>query len=243
MTHLIAEHQIHNALTAAGLSYVEELNPQLPAQLSIWLSMMLASPRNLTAIKDPEAAISKHVIEPLAMRHRLIAADLPVPHGIMLDLGSGNGSPGLPIALCEPQRNSVLLDSRAAPIAFLTEVLAEIEASHVSTLHERAEVVGHADLRERCALVISRALAPPTMALELMMPFLEIGGIGVAMTGALAKTETQRVTRTLSELGAAPASLDPPADNVVAIKLEKTNNRYPRPWSQIRRQPLGTNKP
>ena len=66
MPHLIDERQIRQAIEVAGLSYVQHLNPKIAAQLSLWLTMMLAAPRNLTAVRDPQAAIQKHVIEPLA---------------------------------------------------------------------------------------------------------------------------------------------------------------------------------
>ena len=53
MPHLIDEQQIRAALRLAGLSYVEDLNPDLPRQAGLWLTQMLAAPRNLTAIRDP----------------------------------------------------------------------------------------------------------------------------------------------------------------------------------------------
>lgn len=238
MPHLIDEQQIRDAIDAAGLSYVQDLNPRVGSQLSIWLTRLLSAPRNLTAIREPNEAIQKHLIEPLAGRHRLIGADLPVPHGPMIDIGSGNGAPGLPLALCEPERQATLLDSRAGAAAFLREVVVEIGASQISVLQERAEIAAHEELREQFAVAVSRAAATPAAAMELMVPYLQIGGVAAAWTGELSETDTASVTSILEILGAELTPIDPPRDIIVATKIRATDSRYPRPWSQIRRRPL-----
>ena len=243
MAYLIDQQQIREAIGLAGLSYVEDLNPNLAAQLSIWLSGMLAAPRNLTAIREHEAAIHKHVIEPLAGRHRLIGADLPMPHGPMIDIGSGNGAPGLPYALCEPDRASTLLDSRIGVADFLAEIVALLDAPHMGVLRERAELAAHTDMREGFSLAISRAVAPPATALELMVPFLQVGGIAAAWTGELPLAEMHLVEQTAHELGAEITPIDPPADILVATKIRPTNSSYPRSWNQMRRRPLSPSRP
>ena len=242
MAHLIDQQQIREALSLAGLSYVEDLNPNLASQLSIWLSGMLNAPRNLTAIREPEAAIDKHVIEPLAGRHRLIGADLPVPHGPMIDIGSGNGAPGLPYALCEPERASTLLDSRTGAADFLSEIVALLDAPHIGVLRERAELAAHSEVREGFSLAISRAVAPPATALELMVPFLQVGGIAAAWTGELSLAEKHLVELAAHELGAEITPIDPPEDILVATKIRPTNLRYPRSWNQMRRRPLSPSR-
>ena len=243
MAYLIAQQQIRTALSLAGLSYVEDLNPNLTAQLGIWLSGMLNAPRNLTAIREPDAAIHKHVIEPLVGRHRLIGADLPMPHGPMIDIGSGNGAPGLPYALCEPERASILLDSRTGAADFLSEVVALLDAPHIGVLRERAEFAAHTEMREGFSLAISRAVAPPATALELMVPFLQVGGIAAAWTGELPLAEMRLAEQTAHELGAEITPIDPPQDILIATKTRHTNARYPRSWNQMRRRPLSPSRP
>lgn len=243
MPYLIDDQQIRAALRLAGLSYVEDLNPDLPRQAGIWLTMMLTAPRNLTAIQDPENAIDKHLIEPLTGRHRLIGADLPIPHGPLIDIGSGNGAPGLPLALCEPERNATLLDSRQGASRFLTHVIEQIDAPQITVRHQRAEQAAHSGLREQFAVAITRAAAPPTVALELTVPFLQIGGIAAAWTGELSDAESEAVAQALMELGAEPTPIDPPPDIIVATKTRETESQYPRSWNRIRRQPLGLRRP
>ena len=239
MRYLIDERQIRAALSGAGLSYVQDLNPRLTAQLAAWLNLLLAAPRNLTAVRDPEAAIRKHVIEPLSGRHRLIAADLAIPHGPLIDVGSGNGAPGLPFALCEPQRRTTLLDSRRGASRFLEQVLEQIDSPQINVLQQRAEQAAHSDLRGRFALSVTRAAAAPTVALELSVPFLQVGGIAAAWTGELSPAENEAVALALGELGAEPTPIDPPSDILVATKIRETDPAYPRSWNRIRRQPLG----
>ena len=243
MPYLIDEQQIRAALGLAGLSYVEDLNPDLPRQAGIWLTMMLAERRNLTAIQDPATAIAKHLVEPLTGRHRLIGADLPIPHGPLIDIGSGNGAPGLPLALCEPDRETTLLDSRQGASQFLRQVVTQINARQIRIHHQRAEQAAHSDLRSRFALVVSRAAATPTVALELTVPFLQIGGLAAVWTGQQSDADSESVARTLEELGAEPTPIDPPADIIAATKTRETEPQYPRSWNRIRRQPLGVRRP
>ncbi|MDE2744571.1 MAG: class I SAM-dependent methyltransferase [Chloroflexota bacterium] len=242
MLYLIDEQRIRAALRLAGLSYVEDLNTDLPRQAGLWLSMMLDAPRNLTAVREPQAAIEKHVIEPLSGRHRLFLADLPIPDGPLIDVGSGNGAPGLPLALCEPHRATTLLDSRAGATRFLERVVEQIDAPGIDVRQQRAEQAAHSELRERFAMAVSRAAATPTIALELMLPFLQIGGIAAAWTGRLSDAENQAVVAALQELGAEPTPIDPPPDIIVATKVRPSEARYPRSWSMIRRRPLGARR-
>ena len=69
----------------------------------------------------------------------------------MIDIGSGNGAPGLPIALCETERQTTLLDSRAGAAAFLNDVIAKIDAPQITILHERAEIAA-TQIRENASL-------------------------------------------------------------------------------------------
>ena len=239
MPHLPDERQIREALDAEGLIYLLDLNPELPAQLSIWLNRLLTSPRNLSAVREPQAAILKHVIEPLLGRHRLLSADLPLPHGPMIDIGSGNGAPGLPIALCEPERGATLLDARLGAAEFLIGVLSEIDAPRIGVLRERAERAARSERRARFTLVVSRAAAPPAAALELMIPFLQIGGVAALWSGELSAPDIDVVAGVVAELGATLTPVDPPGDLLVATKVRATDSRYPRPWNQIRRAPAG----
>lgn len=243
MSDLIDPEQIYRELQRSGLGYVANLNPSIARQLGCWLNILLSQPRNLTSIRSPQAAIARHVIEPLLGRHRLMLSDLPVPHGPMIDVGSGNGAPGLPIALCEPQRPTTLLDSRSSAAQFLGSVVDRLDDVRIDVLNQRAERAARTDLRDRCSLAVSRAAAPPPIAMELLIPFLHTGGIAMLWTGELGTQSVQELNLAAAELGAELTMLDPPHDIIVATKVRPTVERYPRSWNQIRRRPLGLRRP
>lgn len=242
MSDLIDPIRIGRELEQAGLGYVANLNPSIAQQLGLWLDALLMQPRNLTSTRTPQAAIAKHIIEPLSGRHRLIHADLPVPHGPMIDVGSGNGAPGLPLALCEPQRPATLLDSRQSAAQFLTSVVDRLSDVRIDVVNQRAERAAHTELREHFSLAVSRATAPPPIAMELLIPFLRTGGISMLWTGTIGEQPLDELREIAAELGAELTMLDPPHDIVVATKVHSTDERYPRSWSQIRRSPLGQSR-
>ena len=241
MSDLIDPERIRRELQRAGLAYVEDLNPSIAPQLSLWLDALLRQPRNLTALRNPRDAIAKHVIEPLQGRHRLLLADLPVPHGPIIDIGSGNGAPGLPIALCEPQRPTTLLDARVGAARFLESVVDEVgglDDVRIEVLNQRAEQAAHSNQRARFALALTRATAPPPIAMELTVPFLQVGGIALLWTAELGNRSLTDLNTAATKLGAELTPLDPPQDIIAATKLHPTKPQYPRPWPQIRRNPL-----
>ena len=242
MSDLIDPERISRELEQAGLGYVASLNPTIVQQLGLWLDALLDQPRNLTSVRTPQAAIAKHIIEPLIGRHRLIHADLAVPHGPMIDVGSGNGAPGLPLALCEPQRPATLLDSRQNAARFLMSVVDRLEGDRIEVVNQRAEQAAHTELRGRFSLAVTRAAALPPIAMELLIPFLHVGGIAVLWTGAIGEQALDELRVVATELGAELTMLDPPHDIVVATKLRETDARVPRSWNQIRRSPWGRSR-
>lgn len=87
---------------------------------------------NLTAVRDPEQMIARHILDSLAVA--------PYVHGTRAaDLGSGAGLPGIPLALVAPQREFVLLDSNAKKTRFITEAVGALNIKNVTVVQERAE--------------------------------------------------------------------------------------------------------
>lgn len=96
---------------------------------------------------------------------------------ICVDLGSGGGVPGLALAVLEPARRWVLLDSRERATRFLEEAVARLGlAARVEVVHERAELSGRSKLRASASLVVSRAFGPPAVTAECAAPLLVTGG-------------------------------------------------------------------
>jgi 16S rRNA (guanine527-N7)-methyltransferase len=105
---------------------------------------------NLTAIRERGAQITKHLLDSLSVQ--------PFLHGErVLDVGTGAGFPGLPLAIVNPQRHFTLLDSTAKKLKFIEHSAALLELPNVQTVHTRAE-----NFRppERFDIVVSRAVGP-----------------------------------------------------------------------------------
>lgn len=105
---------------------------------------------NLTAIRERGAQITKHLLDSLSIQ--------PFLHGErILDVGTGAGFPGLPLAIVNPQRRFTLLDSTAKKLKFIEHAAALLELPNVQTVHTRAE-----NFRppERFDIVVSRAVGP-----------------------------------------------------------------------------------
>ena len=224
------ERLIGDALEAAGL----RVGSRARGQLALWLGALLGQPRNLTAVREPAEAVAKHVIEPLLGFEAVLAADVAVPHGAMIDVGSGNGAPGLPVGLAYPDRPLTLLDSRGAAVEFLRTLPGLLDAPQISVRQGRAEQA--AELRGRFAVALTRAAANPWAALELTIPLLDVGGVLIAY--ARPPDDPAPLEAAAETLGAAIMPIEADVELIAAVKTRATPERYPRAWPQIRRRPL-----
>ena len=221
---------IEEALDAEGLRL--GLRPRV--QLALWLEALLAQPRNLTGVREPAEAVAKHVIEPLRGFEAVLGADIAVPHGPVIDVGSGNGAPGLAIGLAHPDRRLTLLDSRASAAEFLGTLPGLLDAPQVGVRLGRAEEAS--DLRGRFAVALTRAAASPPVALELTLPLLTVGGVLIAY--ARPPDDLAPLRAAAETLGAVLMPVAGDVELIAAVKTRPTPAGYPRRWPQIRRRPL-----
>jgi 16S rRNA (guanine527-N7)-methyltransferase len=116
-------------------------------------------------------------IDPHIERALDLAGAIAVPIGPVLDLGSGAGLPGLPLALAWPTTRSFLLEGSTRRARFLLEAVAQLGLSdRVAVVGERAEEAGHGPLRGRCDLVVARSFGAPAVTAECGAPFLAPDG-------------------------------------------------------------------
>lgn len=136
---------------------------------------------NLTAIRDPEAMLAYHLLDSLAVSPYLVGDRV-------LDVGSGAGLPGIPLALVNPQRHFVLLDASAKRVRFLRQVAVTLGLENVEAVHERIE-------RYRAdapfATVTSRAFASLAAFAEAACGQLADDGHMLAMKGRYPAEELQ----------------------------------------------------
>jgi 16S rRNA (guanine527-N7)-methyltransferase len=127
----------------------------------------------------------------------------------VIDIGTGAGFPGIPVAIVRPDWQVTLLDSTRKKIEFVRSVLAELEIQNARTTSDRVEQVGHQRLhREKYDLALLRAVAPVTVCAEYALPLLRIGGWAVLYRGQWTEAETEALKTAIELLGGTIAKID-----------------------------------
>lgn len=197
---------------------------------------------NLTRIVEPEEMAIKNFLDSLSC----LLLDWPAKLRC-LDLGTGAGFPGVPLALCRPEWSIVLLDSLRKRLTFLEEASQQLGLANVTTLHARAEDAGQdKKQRESYDLVVSRAVASLPVLLELSTPLLKVGGHFVAFKASEAGAELASSARALKELNVELEQVFPlalPVDMgernlLVFRKIGATPRLYPRRAGIPNKKPL-----
>ncbi|MCC8075754.1 MAG: 16S rRNA (guanine(527)-N(7))-methyltransferase RsmG [Clostridiales bacterium] len=230
-------------LIEAGLREMD-LSPAPGAALARYGRLLLEQNQvmNLTAITDPVAVARLHMLDCAALLH---AADFA--HKSVLDVGTGAGFPGLVLKLCQPDIRLTLLDSLDKRVQWLAQIAPVLGAGDVTCIHDRAEELAlQSAYRERYDIVTSRAVADLRVLAELCLPFLRVGGVFLAMKGPDSASEVDRAGRAISVLGGrlqTAYTYQIPGTDVThkVIRVEKvrpTQERYPRRFAKIKKDPL-----
>lgn len=141
---------------------------------------------NLTSITEWPEIVIKHVLDSLS----IIKTNWWKHGQTVLDIGSGAGFPGVPLALLSPQREFFLLEANRKKATFLQEAIKELQLTNIRVLSDRAEVLAHnPGYRDFFDLVTARAVASLPALLELTLPFCRVQGIFVAYKGPKADGE------------------------------------------------------
>lgn len=196
---------------------------------------------NLTAITDRDAIYRRHFLDSLALVHFWGR----VPQRL-IDVGSGAGFPGLPLALAHPAIRLTLVDSVGKKTAFLRHLVERLQLSEVQILTARAEDLGHQpEHRERYDLVAIRAVADLRVLVEYGLPLLRVGGRLLAPKGAGAHAEVEAAAHAIATLGGELLHVAPveipglePRTVVAVAKRAPTDRRYPRPAGVPGKKPL-----
>lgn len=198
---------------------------------------------NLTAITDDEGVRVRHFLDSLSVVRSLPrTSDLRI-----IDVGTGAGFPGVPLAMVYPDIHVTLLEATGKKIAFLQHLIAVLQLKNVTTLHARAEEAGQMrDQRAAYDIAVARAVARLPVLLEYLLPLVNVGGRAVAMKGATAKTESDDSKRALRLLGGKLNAIhaielptvDDPHYLVVVDKIAATPDIYPRKPGVPTKQPL-----
>ena len=192
---------------------------------------------NLTAITEPAQVAKLHLLDSLSV---LSALDLRGKK--LIDVGCGAGFPGVPLAIACPEAQVTLLDSLGKRITWLKEILPQlgIQAECVTARAEEAV----ASCRESYDIATSRAVARLNILLELLAPYVKVGGAVVALKGSAAKEELGECGGAMKKLGLRQeAFLEFPVDGashalIVLRKVAPTPKMYPRRYAKIKQSPL-----
>jgi len=187
-----------------------------------WLDDVLATP-GLTGIRDRKAA-RRALLEDALRGVELVG----MVDGPIVDVGSGGGTPGIPLAAAFPDREVTLLEAERKKAEFLQRWAREFP--NARAVWGRAEEQAQDSYR----VAVAKALAPPPVAAEWCLPLVGIGGIVVLWVGPSA--EADRVARAAEELGGALE--ESPPGFFVLRKESVTPPRFPRRPGVARKRPL-----
>ena len=232
-------------LTARAAEAGIPLTAEQVGQFSVYNEMLLDwnTRMNLTALTAPEDVAVKHIIDSLT------AYDAALFDGArtLIDVGTGAGLPGIPLAVYAPHLTVTLLDSLNKRVRFLTEVTAAMGLPNVRCIHARAEEAARtAEHRAAYDIAVSRAVARLPVLLEYALPFVRIGGTLLALKGRAYAEEQKEARRAAEVLGggritAHPVRL-PGLDDVRAMltvtKERQTPAAYPRGGGAPTRRPI-----
>ena len=200
---------------------------------------------NLTAITDENEIVLKHFVDSLTSLKYIKENDN------IIDVGTGAGFPGIPIAIMMPNTKITLLDSLNKRINFLNEVIKELNLKNVETIHSRSEDCGKDILyREKYDISIARAVANLSTLSEYLLPFVKIDGKMICMKGSEVEEELNNSKYAIKELGGEISLQDefclPDTDikrNIIVIKkIKYTPKLYPRKAGLPSKEPLKKNK-
>lgn len=210
-----------------------------------WNSFM-----NLTAITEFDEVMKKHFIDSLSFVNYLKAgniSDFDSCSFTMIDVGTGAGFPGIPLAILFPKAEFVLMDSLNKRIKFLDAVKEELGLSNVTNIHSRAEdLARNASHREHYDFAVSRAVANLSTLTEYCLPFVKIGGTFVSYKSEKLSEELSTASSAIHLLGGKagePISFLLPNSGIYRsllpiIKTEKTAKKYPRKAGLPSKEPL-----
>ena len=149
---------------------------------------------NLTAVRDRDEAMQKHLADSLSV------TDLPeyISAHKIIDIGTGAGFPGALLAIADPDKEFVLLDSTLKRLRVIDEFAASLGADNISTVHARAEEIRKdPEFREAFDLCVSRAVASLDKLIGWCLPFVKTGGSFVAYKGENYQEELKLAEKSL----------------------------------------------
>ncbi len=169
--------QLNSGLSEMGIQLSEGQQRQLLDYLTLLLKWNRAY--NLTAIRDPNEMVSRQLLDSLSILHLIKGAKV-------LDVGTGAGLPGIPLAIACPEKGFTLLDSNGKKTRFVQQAKLELGLQNIQVMQSRVEAL---PAKTRFETITSRALASLPRTLQWCSHLIAEGGCLLAMKGTLPKEE------------------------------------------------------
>lgn len=194
---------------------------------------------NLTAITDKEEFVEKMIFD-----SALVLSGNELSGKKIIDIGTGAGYPGMVLKILEPNGKYTLLDSTAKKIQFIKS-FALAKGLDMDCVSDRAESYSRKHVEEY-DIALARAVALLPILLEIIAPLLKVGGEFIALKGANYQEEIEQSQKALQKLGLSIKQIQeftlPECKESRALihvfKEKPTNKKYPRDYSEIKKQPL-----
>ena len=192
---------------------------------------------NLTTVVDVNEFKKRHIEDSLST-----LKEFDFSNKTILDLGSGAGLPGIPLAIYFPNSSFVLVEPIEKRAKFLTKVKNELSLNNVEIINKRIEELSK---NIKYDVIVSRAVSELSILLELSIPYLKIGGILIAYKGKKGKEEIKKANNALKTLNSEVLKIqterinnNDERNNIFIVKEKDTDSKYPRIYSQIKKKPL-----
>ena len=173
-------------LLRQGLRQMELLVEEHSVNLLItYINLLLQQNRtlNLTAIIDPLEAVTKHLLDSLS-----VAQD--VPSGKVVDVGSGGGCPGIPLAIVRPENQFILVESKNKKANFLNTTIQALKLKNTKVICQRAENI---ELTKKADAIVCRALGSIPYFISVAGHMLKKQGRLLAMKGKIPHSEISKI--------------------------------------------------
>jgi 16S rRNA (guanine527-N7)-methyltransferase len=209
--------------------------------LVLWNQVM-----NLTAITDMEEVYTKHFVDSLSFIKAISGQAMP-EGSRLIDVGTGAGFPGLPLAIVYPGLQVTLMDSLNKRIRFLDDTVEQLGLANIRTVHARAEELArNKQHREQYDLCCSRAVANISTLSEYCLPFIKQGGLFISYKSEKAEEELKESGKAVTILGGKLEDkirfILPGTDYqrilLLIRKIKATPGKYPRKAGTPSKEPL-----